>query len=161
MDVIIKNPTNTSAGVVANDGIARKIGDKNKDNPKRTAATIAVSPVFPPSAAPAALSTNVVTVEVPIAAPAVVPRASARSAPLILGSFPLSSNKSAFAATPIRVPSVSNKSTNKNAHIIITKSIEKTLLKSIANKVGARLGMEIPLLKSGSRLYHPASGIGV
>ena len=34
------------AGAVANDGIARKIGDRNSDNPKRIAVVTAVSPVF-------------------------------------------------------------------------------------------------------------------
>ena len=36
------NPTTTRAGAVAKDGIAKKIGDKNRDRPNRIAATIAV-----------------------------------------------------------------------------------------------------------------------
>lgn len=76
-----------------------------------------VSPVLPPSDTPDALSTNVVVVDVPITAPTVVATASAISAPLILGSFPFSSSMSAFADTPISVPIVSNKSTNRNANI--------------------------------------------
>ena len=64
-DVSIRNPTMIRAGAVAKDGIARKIGDNSSDNPKRMAATREVSPVRPPSATPEALSTKVVTVEVP------------------------------------------------------------------------------------------------
>ena len=64
------------AGAVANDGIARKIGDRSSDNPKRIAVVTAVSPVLPPSVTPEALSTNVVVVDVPSTAPAVVAIAS-------------------------------------------------------------------------------------
>lgn len=67
------------AGAVAKDGIARKIGDNSSDNPKRMAATREVSPVRPPSATPEALSTKVVTVEVPHIAPTVVPTVRKKS----------------------------------------------------------------------------------
>ena len=40
----IYKPTITKAGAVAKDGIARKIGDKNRDNPKRIAVVTAVRP---------------------------------------------------------------------------------------------------------------------
>ena len=73
----IYNPTITKAGAVAKDGIARKIGDKNRDNPKRIAVVTAVRPVLPPSDTPEALSTKVVVVEVPRIAPKVVATASA------------------------------------------------------------------------------------
>ncbi len=55
-----------------------KIGERSRDRPNRIAATIEVRPVRPPSATPEALSTNVVTVEVPHIAPTVVPTASDR-----------------------------------------------------------------------------------
>lgn len=87
-DVSIRNPTMIRAGAVAKDGIARKIGDNSSDNPKRMAAIREVSPVRPPSATPEALSTKVVTVEVPHIAPTVVPTASERRAPLMFGSLP-------------------------------------------------------------------------
>ena len=135
---------------MANDGIARKIGDKNKDRPNKTAVVTAVNPVRPPSATPEELSTNVVVVEVPSTAPAVVPTASARSAPLILGSFPSLSSIFALEETPIKVPSVSNKSTNKNANTITTNSRIGTPSKLNFAKIGERLGMLIPALKSGS-----------
>ena len=141
-----------SAGDVAKDGIARKIGDRNRERPNKRAAVRLVSPVRPPSATPEALSTKVVVVEVPRTAPAAVPTASAMRAPLIFGSFPFSSSMSALEATPIRVPSVSNISTNRNANMMTTKSMVNTFEKSICIKVGAMLGMEIPLEKSGSRL---------
>ena len=111
-----------NAGAVANDGIARKIGDRNNARPNRIAVVTAVRPVLPPSDTPEALSTNVVVVDVPRTAPAVVASASARSAPLIFGSFPSSSSIPAFEETPTSVPIVSNKSTNKNAQRITTKS---------------------------------------
>ena len=43
---------------MANDGIARKIGDRNSDSPKRIAVVTDVSPVLPPSDTPDALSTK-------------------------------------------------------------------------------------------------------
>ena len=85
---IMKNPTMMRAGAVAKDGIARKIGEKKRERAKRAPATTAVSPVRPPSAIPEEDSTKVVMVEVPRQAPAVVPIASAKSAPLMPGSFP-------------------------------------------------------------------------
>ena len=160
-DVSIRNPTMIRAGAVAKDGIARKIGDNSSDNPKRMAAIREVSPVRPPSATPEALSTKVVTVEVPHIAPTVVPTASERRAPLMFGSLPSLSSISALEATPISVPSVSNISTNRNANIMTTKSSVKTMEKSIFINVGAMLGMEIPFEKSGRRLYQPAAGSGL
>lgn len=64
------------------------IGVKINATTNKIPATTEVKPVRPPSETPEALSTKVVTVEVPRQAPAVVATASAKSAPLILGSFP-------------------------------------------------------------------------
>ena len=47
---------------MAKDGIARKIGDRNRDRPNKMAVVTAVSPVLPPSDTPEALSTKVVVV---------------------------------------------------------------------------------------------------
>lgn len=88
IELNIKKPTTISAGAVANDGIAVKIGAKNIDSANSTAAVIEVRPVLPPAATPAEDSTNVVVVEVPRTAPAVVATASARSAGFICGSLP-------------------------------------------------------------------------
>ena len=117
----MKNPTISNAGAVANDGIAVKIGAKNIEIRKNIPATIAVNPVRPPAATPAEDSTNVVTVEVPNTAPAVVAIASANNAGLIPGRRLLSSNILAFVLTPIKVPSVSNISTNRKAQITTIK----------------------------------------
>ena len=136
-----------SAGAVAKDGIARKIGDKKREIPNRIAVVR-----DPPSVTPEALSTNVVVVEVPSTAPTVVATASAISAPLILGSFPSLSSMPAFVDTPIRVPSVSKRSTKRNANTTTTNSSENTFLKSSFPNTGARLGIASPELKSGSRL---------
>ena len=105
------------------------------------AAVRPVRPVLPPSDTPEALSTKVVVVDVPSIAPTLVPTASAISAPLILGSFPSLSSRSALEATPIKVPRVSNRSTNKKANMMTKKSNEKNLLKSMCIKVGARRGI--------------------
>ena len=160
MEVSIKNPTTTRAGAVAKDGIAKKIGDRNKDKPNKMAATTAVKPVLPPSETPEALSTKVVVVEVPNNAPTDVPTASAIKAPLICGSFPSLSSMSALEATPINVPSVSNISTNKNANITTRKSRDNTLEKSSLKNVGAMLLIPKPEDKSGNTLYMPSSGFG-
>ena len=77
---IIRKPTMIRAGAVAKEGMARKIGDRNRDSPKKIAATTDVRPVLPPSATPDALSTNVVVVDVPNTAPREVPIASDSSA---------------------------------------------------------------------------------
>ena len=95
-------PLRSDAGAVANDGIARKIGDRNNDNPNKMAVVAAVSPVLPPSDTPDALSTNVVVVVVPRTAPTVVATASAISAPLIFGRCPSSSSIPALVDTPIK-----------------------------------------------------------
>ena len=65
---IIKNPTITKAGAVANEGIAKKIGERNSATPNMIAVTKEVSPVLPPAAMPAAHSTTAVVAEVPVAA---------------------------------------------------------------------------------------------
>ena len=127
----------TSAGAVAKEGIVRNRGEKKSETRKRKPAAIAVSPVRPPSAIPDADSTKVVIVEVPIRAPTIVPTASERRAPRMPGRRPFSSRSSALAAQPIRVPSVSNISTNRKASMTTTKSIEKMLEGSILKSVGA------------------------
>ena len=159
-ELIIRKPTIISAGAVAKDGMAKKTGDRNRDRPKKIAATTDVSPVLPPSATPEALSTNVVVVEVPNTAPREVPMASDRRAPLIFGSFPSLSSISALDATPISVPSVSNISTNRNANMMVTKFRDRMPLKSILKKVGAMLWIPKPLEKSGSTLNIPSSAFG-
>ena len=77
-----------SAGAVANDGIAVKSGANNVEIRNKNPETTAVKPVRPPAATPEEDSTNVVTVEVPRTAPAVVATASAINAGLIPGSLP-------------------------------------------------------------------------
>ena len=128
IELNIKKPTTISAGAVAKDGIAVKIGAKNIDSANSTAAVIEVRPVLPPAATPAEDSTNVVVVEVPRTAPAVVATASARSAGFICGSLPFSSSISAFEHTPIRVPKVSKRSTNRKANYSRFQRQEHTAL---------------------------------
>ena len=59
---------------------------------------------------------------------------------------------SAFADTPMSVPSVSKRSTKRNANTITMNSRTGTPFKLNLNMIGARLGIEIPFEKSGSRL---------
>ena len=141
---IMRKPTITSAGAVAKEGIVKNRGEKNRASRKSAPDAIAVRPVRPPSAIPDADSTKVVMVEVPRQAPHIVPTASERSAPLMPGSLPSSSRRLALDAQPIRVPSVSNMSTNRNANITTTKSTLRTLEKSSLKNVGAtEAGMEM------------------
>ena len=58
IELNIKKPTTISAGAVAKDGIAVKIGAKNIDSANSTAAVIEVRPVLPPAATPAEDSTK-------------------------------------------------------------------------------------------------------
>ena len=122
MEEAIKKPTITRAGAVAKLGIARKIGDRNRATKNRIPVVIAVRPVFPPSATPELDSTKLVTVEVPSIEPATVPIASAIRTRPTRGRLPSSSSRSAFSATPITVPMVSNISTNRNENTITTNS---------------------------------------
>lgn len=137
---IMNNPTITRTGAVAALGIIRNRGDRKRATKKRMAVVKAVSPVFPPSATPEALSTYVVTVLVPRHAPTVVPTASANRAALTLGILPSLSTRPAFVETPIRVPTVSNMSTKRNVNRMISISIEKTWEKSNLKIIGARDG---------------------
>ena len=126
----IKKPTIINAGAVANEGIVINNGEKIIATKNNTPVTTAVRPVLPPSATPADDSTNVVVVDVPRIAPADVAIASDKSAGLIPGHLPFSSNIFAFVLTPIIVPSVSNKSTKRNANTTIIKFTIPTALKS-------------------------------
>ena len=129
---------------------------KNIARRKSTATVSAVRPVRPPCSTPLALSTKVVTVEVPSTAPAVVPIASDMSAWLALGRRPFSSSMLARLETPTSVPTVSKKSTKKKASVTLQKagcaSIEKSIFMNIGESDG---GMEtIP-----SGIFATPSGI--
>ena len=78
IELNIRNPQITSAGAVANDGMAMNIGANSMEIRNMTAVTTAERPVLPPAATPAEDSTKVVVVEVPRTAPAVVATESAR-----------------------------------------------------------------------------------
>ena len=126
----MRNPTKISAGAVAKEGIDVNKGANNVANKNNTPVVTAVRPVRPPTATPAEDSTNVVVVDVPSTAPAEVAMASESKAGLILGRCPFSSNIFAFVDTPINVPSVSNKSTNKKENTTTIKLKIPTALKS-------------------------------
>ena len=121
MLVNIRKPTMISAGAVAKEGIAVKMGANNVEMRNRNAVVKAVRPVLPPAATPAEDSTKVVVVEVPRTAPAEVAIESARRAGLIFGSLPFSSSILAFVLTPMSVPSVSKRSTKRNEKMMTIK----------------------------------------
>ena len=126
----IKKPTMIRAGAVAKEGMAVKMGANRVETRNSTPVTMAVRPVRPPTATPEADSTKVVVVEVPSTAPAEVAMASLSRAGLMPGSLPSSSSMPALVATPIRVPRVSNRSTNRKENTTTTKLIRPTALKS-------------------------------
>ena len=69
---IINTPTYSNAEAAAALGINANIGSKNIAKKKQIAVTRDVNPVLPPAAIPDPDSTNIVTVDVPTAAPATV-----------------------------------------------------------------------------------------
>ena len=127
-----------SAGAVAALGIDPNSGSRNSERRKRTATVTAVRPVLPPSETPDALSTNVVTVEVPRTAPTVVPIASANRASLQLGIEPSFWIRPDFPAHPMRVPTVSNISTKRNVNMTTTKSNVDLPLAKISLKANSK-----------------------
>lgn len=141
----MRKPTTTRAGAVAKEGMARKMGERKRDRPKRAAEKRPVRPVRPPSAIPAALSAKVVTVEVPSTAPE-------RRAHFSRGSLPFSSSRSDWAAMPMMPPRVSKRSTKRKAKTTRAKSGVSSWEKSICPRVGIRLGTPKPPEKSGMRL---------
>ena len=74
---IISTPTYIRADAAAAEGIAAKSGVANIAAKKRVAVLSAVRPVLPPAETPEPDSTKVVTVDVPIIAPAQVAMESA------------------------------------------------------------------------------------
>ncbi len=86
------------------------IGAMNMQARKRIPVVNAVRPVRPPASTPEADSTKVVTVEVPVTAPATVPTASEMRASFIWGMSPSLSTMLAREAVPTSVPMVSNMS---------------------------------------------------
>lgn len=140
MPYIMFIPTHIKAGAVAAEGIARNRGAKNKDRKKHPAVTSDVNPLRPPASTPEALSTKVLTVDVPSIAPTVVPTASAIKACCIRGNLPFSSSMPARDATPISVPTVSNMSRKNSVNTHTTISPVNTLLKSNLKSIGSMLG---------------------
>ena len=109
-----------------------------------TPAVRAVKPERPPASTPVADSTNVVTVDVPVREPQIVPTASDVSASFIFGIRPSSSSISARDAAPTSVPIVSNISIIQNVMIrviAVNRPIEKKSLKSNLNKVSSTISL--------------------
>ena len=105
-------------------------------------------PVLPPAATPEELSTKLVTVDVPSAAPATVPIASARRACFTFGMFPSLSVNPASVVTPTNVPIVSKISTKRNVKNTVKNFKVRTCEKSNFQNKGAS-GRETALKPSG------------
>ena len=135
-DDIIITPTSTSTGAVAAAGIDRKSGAKKSDAKKHNPHTKAVNPLRPPCSTPAALSTNVVTVLLPIMAPVVVANASTINACLRRGILPFLIMP-ARVATPIRVPMVSKRSTKRRVKTMTNISAVNIFDHSNLQKIGS------------------------
>ena len=102
---------------------------------KRIPVVNAVRPVLPPASTPDADSTNVVTVDVPVHAPTIVPTASEISACFMFGIFPCLSTIPARDAVPTSVPIVSNISMIQNVIISDTAVNQPILIKSLKSSL--------------------------
>jgi hypothetical protein len=114
-----KMGTNTKISVhpVAHGGIDAKIGAKKMEIRKQIPVVTAVSPVFPPSAIPAADSTNAVTGDVPSSEPIVIDIASVQYASVDRGKSPVdSSTTPENRAIEYSVPVQSRISTYRNVN---------------------------------------------
>ena len=120
----IRTPTNISAGAVAQEGTTPARGVRNRQKKKQIAVIRLAKPVLAPAATPAADSTKVVQVEVPMAAPAAVAMESQFIALFMSMGSPFSSSIFASVAAPYRVPTVSNIST-----------IQKEMIRTMAEKI--------------------------
>lgn len=97
-------------------------------------------------------------------APVQVATESAMRAPLMWGRRPFSSSMLLLEATPMRVPSVSKRSTKRKAKITAKKSREKTEEKSILPQTGRGFkGMKAakPAERLGKTLKVPNFGSGM
>ena len=141
-----------SAAEVAAPGMMAAMGARNMQARKRTAVVSAVRPVRPPASTPEADSMKVVTVEVPVAAPAMVPMASESRASFILGILPSLSTMPAREAVPTRVPMVSNISIMQKVMIRVmavnqpmftkpAKSNLKRVVETMSAKGGTKLAV--------------------
>ena len=145
----MKRPTMIRAGAVAQAGIIRKSGAKNKAMANIMAVEKEVSPVLPPEATPDELSTNDVTVLTPSIEPTVVPKASANNAFFNCGKCPFLSIRLALCATPNSVPMVSNRFTKRKVKTMMSISTVKMFSQENLAKIGAG---------EGGRLKNPSSG---
>src|SRR5260370_42476275 len=80
MDWVIRAPTRIKAGAVANAGMDAANGEQSMAARNSPATTTLLRPVRAPAATPAALSMQLVTGEVPVRAPKIVPTPSASNA---------------------------------------------------------------------------------
>ena len=128
--LIIIKPTMIRAGADAAEGTSKKRGLKKSAIKKMRAVVTDVRPVRPPSATPAVLSTKLVIVDVPSAAPTTVPIASESSASFTFLMSPFLSFKLLCSAMPMSVPIVSKISTKRKVKNTVKNFSESTVEKS-------------------------------
>ena len=109
-------------------------------------------PVRPPSAMPAAHSTEQQVAELPSAPAIIVATDSAPMARPTPGMLPSSSRSSALAPRPMSEPTVSKRLVSRKAKATTMKPRSAMREKSIFMNVGASEGMARPFEKSGKRL---------
>ena len=111
----MRKPTTMRAGAVAKAGMAMKNGDRNRERRKSTDTVTAVSPVRPPSATPAALSTKVVDENL-----------------VVVDSIKLESYKTKAVVEMLKALGAEGKA------LIVTAESDKTVVKSAANIPGVK-----------------------
>ena len=151
----MKMPTTMSAGAVANDGTIAMTGVTRSAAKKRSAITILVSPVLPPSAIPDPDSMYVVVVLVPKSEPATVAIASA---PRILSIFSMDPSSFTILASKEHatiVPTESKRSTNIKEKMAPHRLHFKALAISSCRNIGEREGAILTLVfhENGGKRY--------
>ena len=137
------------AAEVAGAGMMAAMGAMNMQARNRMPQVSEVRPVRPPASTPEADSTKVVTVEVPVQAPTMVPTESESMASFIWGILPFSSSMPAREAVPTSVPMVSNMSIMQNVMMSvmtvnqpISRNVAKLNLKSVSSAMAPKAGTQ-------------------
>ena len=126
---IIKNPTRTSAGTAASDGMIDTSGAAKIDSRKSTPVTTEARPVRAPSPTPDADSMYAVLEDTPAAPPADAASESMIRIRLVFGGVPSSRSRPASAPIAVIVPMVSKKSASisvkTNSSDVTTPTLSK------------------------------------
>ena len=131
-------PTIIITGAVADEGIARKIGLKNRAMTKQMAMVSEVRPLRPPCATPDELSMKVQAADVPNMLAATVPTESARNIPLMRSTLPSLSANPPLIHTPRAEPVRENRSMKRKDSTTISISTVRIWSHWNLNRMGDR-----------------------